>query len=87
MDGGSSRRKAATYKQNNINTEYTHTDIHTSGGIRPHDPRVRAGEDGSCLRPRDRCDRHIFQFVHKHRDETKQITAYSENQNDRVEGV
>jgi hypothetical protein len=26
-------------------------------GIRTHDPRVGAGEDGSCLRPRSHCDR------------------------------
>jgi hypothetical protein len=26
-----------------------HTDIHASSGIRPHDPNVRAGKDGSCL--------------------------------------
>jgi hypothetical protein len=38
--------------------EYTHKiDIHASNGIRIHDPFVRAGEDGSCLRPRGHCDR------------------------------
>jgi hypothetical protein len=38
-------------------TEETHTDIHASSGIRTYDPNVRAGEDGSCLRQRGRCDR------------------------------
>jgi hypothetical protein len=28
------------------------TDIHASSGIGTHDPSVRAGEGGSCLRPR-----------------------------------
>jgi hypothetical protein len=32
----------------------TQTDIHASSGIRTHDSRVRASEDGSCLRPRGR---------------------------------
>jgi hypothetical protein len=36
-----------------------HTDIHALNGIRIHDPSVRAGEDSSCLRPRDHCDRHV----------------------------
>jgi hypothetical protein len=42
----STRRKAATYTQNNTNEELTHTDIDASSGIRTHDPSVRAGEDG-----------------------------------------
>jgi hypothetical protein len=50
MDGGSARRKAATYTQNNTN-------IHASSGIQTHDPSVRAGEDSSCLRPHGHCDR------------------------------
>jgi hypothetical protein len=33
------------------------TDIHALSGIRSHDPSVRAGEDGSCLRQRGYCDR------------------------------
>jgi hypothetical protein len=37
-----------------------HTDIHASSGIRTHDPSVRAGEDGSCLRPRGHYD---FRFI------------------------
>jgi hypothetical protein len=53
-DGGSVRRKAATYTKNNINN-----DIHVSSGIRTRDTSVRAGEDGSCLRPRGNCDRLI----------------------------
>jgi hypothetical protein len=40
-DGGSARRKAATYMQNNTNTEQTHTDIHALSGTRNHDPSVR----------------------------------------------
>jgi hypothetical protein len=43
-------RKAATYTQNN-------TDIHDSNGTRTHDPSIRSGWDGSCLGPRDHCDR------------------------------
>jgi hypothetical protein len=31
--------------------------IHASSGIRTHDPRVRASEVSSCLRPRGYCDR------------------------------
>jgi hypothetical protein len=34
-----------------------HADIHTSNGIRIHDPSVRAGEDSSCLTPSGQCDR------------------------------
>jgi hypothetical protein len=34
-----------------------HKDIHALSGIRTHDPSVRAGKDGSCLRPRGNCDR------------------------------
>jgi hypothetical protein len=40
-------------------TEQMHTDIHASSGIRTHDPSIRAGEDVSCLRPRDHCDRRV----------------------------
>jgi hypothetical protein len=35
------------------------TNIHVSSGTRTHDPSVRASEDGSRLRPRGHCDRHI----------------------------
>jgi hypothetical protein len=35
----------------------THTDIHALGGIRTHDPSVRASEDNSCLIPRGHCER------------------------------
>jgi hypothetical protein len=31
--------------------------IHVLGGIRTHDPSVRAGEEISCLRPHGHCDR------------------------------
>jgi hypothetical protein len=33
-------------------TESTQADTHALSGIRTHDPSVRVGEDGSCLRPR-----------------------------------
>jgi hypothetical protein len=52
LDGGSDRRKAATYTQNNTNT-----DIHALGGTRTHDSSVRTSEDISCLRRRGHCDR------------------------------
>jgi hypothetical protein len=58
LDGGSVRREAATYIQNNTNTEETQTDIHASCGIRTHDSSVREDEDGSCLRLRGPCDQH-----------------------------
>jgi hypothetical protein len=32
--------------------------IHALGGIRTHDPSIRASENHSCLRPRGYCDRH-----------------------------
>jgi hypothetical protein len=44
LDGGSARRKAATYTQDGTNTEQTHTDIHASSGVRTHDPSVRGGK-------------------------------------------
>jgi hypothetical protein len=37
------------HTQNNTNRK--NADIHASSGIRTHDPSVREGEDGSCLRP------------------------------------
>jgi hypothetical protein len=37
---GTSRRKDATYTQNNTNTEQMHTDIYASSGIRTHDRSV-----------------------------------------------
>jgi hypothetical protein len=36
------------------------TDIHALRWIRTHDPSVREGEFGSCLRPRGHCDRPHF---------------------------
>jgi hypothetical protein len=39
-----------------IRTQNKHK-IHALSGIRTHDPRIRAGEDSSCLRPRGHCDR------------------------------
>jgi hypothetical protein len=43
---------------NNTNTEETPTNIHALSEIRTHDPSVREGGGGSCLRPRSHCDRH-----------------------------
>jgi hypothetical protein len=34
--------------------------MHVSSGIRTHNPSIGAGEDDACLRPRDRCDRHLL---------------------------
>jgi hypothetical protein len=56
--GGSVSLKVATYTQSNTNTEYMHTDINASSGIRTHDRSVQAGEDGSCLRQGGDCERH-----------------------------
>jgi hypothetical protein len=47
-------------------TQNKSTDIHASSGIRTHDPSVRAGEDGLCLRSRGHCDRRngsIMQYI------------------------
>jgi hypothetical protein len=41
------------------NTEETLIDVHTSRGIRNHDPNVLAGEDISFVTPHGHCDRHI----------------------------
>jgi hypothetical protein len=38
-------------------------DIQAPSGSRTHDPSVRAGEDGSCLRPSVHCDRHGYQIT------------------------
>jgi hypothetical protein len=55
--GGSARRKASTYTQNNTNRINAHnTDIRALSGIRTYDPSVRASEDSSCLRPCGHCD-------------------------------
>jgi hypothetical protein len=63
LDGGSALRKAATYTQDNINTEQTHTHIHALSGIRTYDPNVRESEDRSCFRPRGHCDRPVELMV------------------------
>jgi hypothetical protein len=39
------------------------TNIHALSGIRTHDPRVRASEDSSCLRPRGQCDLPVIIFL------------------------
>jgi hypothetical protein len=60
LDRRSAHRKVATYTQNNANT-----DIHTSGGIRTHESSVRAGEDGSWLRPLGYSDRQSLPLILK----------------------
>jgi hypothetical protein len=45
-------------------TQNKRTDIHASSEIRTHDPSVRSGEDGSCLRPRGHCDRPEPNYFH-----------------------
>jgi hypothetical protein len=57
LDGELAHLKAASYTQNNTNTEKTHTDIHALSGIRTHYPSVRASEESSCLRRRGHCHR------------------------------
>jgi hypothetical protein len=49
LDGGSVRRKAVTYTQNNTNLALS--------GIRTHDPSVLASKDSLCHRPRGHCNR------------------------------
>jgi hypothetical protein len=44
-------------------TEWTHTGMHASSGIRTHHPSIRAGEEGSCLRQRGHCGRLIPNLV------------------------
>jgi hypothetical protein len=56
-NGVSAFGKAATYTQDNTNTEQTDTNIHASSGIRTHDLSVGAGEDSSWLRYRGHCVR------------------------------
>jgi hypothetical protein len=43
------------YHKHRINAH--NTNIDALSGIRTHDPRPRAVEDSSCLRPRGQCDR------------------------------
>jgi hypothetical protein len=54
LDGGSARRKAVTYTGQH--KHIINANIHALGGIRTHDPSVRAGEDNSCPWLRDHCD-------------------------------
>jgi hypothetical protein len=60
LNPGSARREAATYTQDNKNTELTQPDIHALSGIRTHDPSVRASEGSSSLRPRGHPDRPFY---------------------------
>jgi hypothetical protein len=62
LDGGSARRKAATYTgqhKHRINAN-----IHVSSGIRTHNSGVWASEDSSSLRPRGHRDRHYRPIVY-----------------------
>jgi hypothetical protein len=47
LDGGSDRRKAATYTGQHIHRINAHTGISALSEIRIHDPNVRMGEDSS----------------------------------------
>jgi hypothetical protein len=42
LGGGSARRKAAAFTQNNTKTKETHRDVHALSGIRTQNPSVRA---------------------------------------------
>jgi hypothetical protein len=55
---GISRLKAATYSQEHKQNKRTQTSM-PRVEFEPHYPSVRAGEDGSCLRPHGHCDRRI----------------------------
>jgi hypothetical protein len=44
-------RPLPTHRTTQTQNKHAHTDFNASSGIRTHDPSVRAGEDGSCLRP------------------------------------
>jgi hypothetical protein len=59
LNGGSARRKSATYIQNKTKREQTHRDIHASSGVRTHDPSIWADENSSCFSPHGHCDRPI----------------------------
>jgi hypothetical protein len=61
LDGGSARRKAAN--NTGQHKQRIYADIHALNGIRTHDPRVRAGEDISYLRPRGHCDRQSLYYT------------------------
>jgi hypothetical protein len=55
-----------------------HTDIHASSGIRTHDASVRAGEGGSCLRPRGHCifaDHSEFAYIYMYQRGMEDILA------------
>jgi hypothetical protein len=60
LDGGSARRKASTYtEQNKHRINAYNPDIHSLSGIRTHDPSIRENEDSPCIRARGHCDRHL----------------------------
>jgi hypothetical protein len=46
-----------TTQTQNKRTQYSHA----LSGIQTHDPRIRASEDSSCLRPRSHCERLAFE--------------------------
>jgi hypothetical protein len=75
LGGGSARRNAATYTEDNKNTEQKQTNIHVLSGIRIHDPSVRGSENSSFLRPCGHCDRPtIFMPNEKTKTKTEAIT-------------
>jgi hypothetical protein len=76
LDGGSACCKAATYTHRTAQTEYMHTDIHVSSGIRIHDHSVWMSEDSSCLRLCGHCD----QQANIYRGQMSPITTKDEGE-------
>jgi hypothetical protein len=64
LDGGSARRKAATYT---VEGGGAQTYMHASVGFEPTIHSVLAGECMSCLRPHGHCDRLIYNYFVKYR--------------------
>jgi hypothetical protein len=60
LGGGSARRKASTYTQGEMSTEWTHIEIHTSNGIRTHDLDIWADEGSLYPWKRGHCDRFVL---------------------------
>jgi hypothetical protein len=72
LDEWSGHRKAATYTQDNINT-----DIHALSGIRTHDPSVQAREDSLCIRPHGHCDRPFWRYTSFKKRPSFQETSFN----------
>jgi hypothetical protein len=62
-------------------TTQTQTDIHETSGIRTHDPSVRAGENGSCLRPCCNCDRQYIACLREMTNAYKILVGKFERRN------